>query len=120
MPEATVSDVRVEIDTHLEDSDVTAVLQRIEREWQREYDSDRFADSQHVQDFEAVLTALRIAEGRDRRGEEVQSGRTRTTYEASEIENLRKRVRRADPGDAFGHSGGVVRDTDRHVSTTDS
>lgn len=127
MPEASASDVRVEIDTHLDDSDIEGadgdggLLARIAREIDRAYDDDLevvFADVQHRQDFEAVLTALRIAEGKDRRGESVQSGRTSTTYEASEIENLRKRVRRADPGDEFGHAGSVVRDTDRHVSTT--
>jgi DNA/RNA-binding domain of Phe-tRNA-synthetase-like protein len=118
MPEASADDVYVEIDTHLDDSDITDLLQRLEREWQREYDPEIFEDSQHIQDFEAVLAALRIVEGRDRRAEEATSGRSSTTYEASEIANLRKRVRRADPGDEFGHAGSIRRNDDRHISST--
>jgi hypothetical protein len=117
MPEATPSDVHVEIDTNLDDPSIAALLQRIEREWQREYRATVFEDDQHVADFEAALTALRIAEGRDRRAETVQSGRTSTTYEASEIKALQKRVRRLDPGDTFGHSATLRRDTDRHVTS---
>jgi len=120
MPEASADDVREVINTHLADSDITSELQWAEREIDRAYDETdvTFDDTQHRQDFEAVLAALRIAEGKDRRGESVQSGRTSTTYETSEIANLRKRVRRLDPGDEFGHSGRVVRDSGRHVSTT--
>ena len=117
MPEATPSDVRVEIDTNLDDPQIAALLQRIEREWQREYQATAFEDDQHVADFEAALTALRIVEGRDRRAETVQSGRTSTTYEASEIKAIQKRVRRLDPGDSFGHSATLQRDTDRHVTS---
>jgi hypothetical protein len=123
------SDVRVEIDTVLSDADIegaendpddTGILGRIEREITREYDSTSvtFTDDQHRQDLEAALAALRIAEGRDRRGESVSSGRTSTEYETAEIQNLRKRVRRADPGEAFGRSSRVTRDTSRHIVTT--
>ena len=119
------ANVRVEIDTRLADGEIddtsgdgNGILQRIEREWQREYDTTAFDGADHIQDFEAVLAALRIAEGRDRRGEEVQSGRTSTTYETAEVANLRKRLRRLDPGGAFGRSGSVVVDDDRHTSTT--
>jgi len=72
----------------------------------------------HIRDFEAVLTALRIAEGLDRRADTAQSGRTSATYETSEIENLRKRLRRLDPGDEFGYSGQIVRRDSRHTTTT--
>jgi hypothetical protein len=127
----TASDVRVEIDTHLADSDIegtegdsndTGILGRVEREIDREYASGDvlFEDDQHRQDLEAVLAALRIAEGRDRRGESVASGRSRTKYETSEISNLRKRVRRADPGDAFGRSSRVIRESNRNVTSTGS
>jgi hypothetical protein len=117
MPEATPNDIRVEIDTNLDAPQIAALLQRIEREWQREYQATVFNDDQHVADFEAALTSLRIAEGRDRRAETVQSGRTSTTYEASEIKAIQKRVRRLDPGDTFGHSATIRRDTDRHVTS---
>lgn len=120
-------DVRVEITTNLTDTDIQGasgnggLLARVEREIDRQYDASSgvtFADTQHRVDFEATLTALRIAEGRDRRAEEAQSGRSSTAYETSEIQNLRKRVRRLDPGEAFGRSGRVIRDDDRHISTT--
>lgn len=112
------SDVRREISTILDDPDITNVLKRIEREIDREYDNPGFEDTEHRQDFEAVLAALRIAEGRDRRAESTTSGRSTVEYEAAEVDSLRKRVRRSDPGDAFGRSGAVVRDKDRHTTTT--
>jgi len=116
------SDVEVEIDTVLDDSKISSLLDRVEREIDRQYDEAdiKFDDTQHRVDFEATLTALRIAEGLDRRAESEQSGRTSTTYETDEIDNLRKRVRRLDPGDEFGRSGKVVRDEGRHISTTGS
>lgn len=119
MPEATASDVRVEIDTILEDADITTLTARIEREWQRVYDSSDFEDAQHIQDFEATLTALRIAEGRDRRAESVSSGRTSTDYETAEVDSLEKRVQRLDPGNEFGHPAGLRVDSDRYTTATD-
>jgi hypothetical protein len=117
----SATEVRVEIDTHLDDSDISDILDRVEREIDRAYEADPgFEDTQHRVDFEAALAALRVAEGRDRRGEEVASGRATTSYEASEIANLRKRVRRADPGDEFGHAGSIRRNDDRHISSTNS
>jgi hypothetical protein len=120
MAEALPADVRVEIDTHLDDPAISDILTRIEREWQRASDSSDFEDTQHIADFEATLAALRIAEGRDRRAEDVQSGRTQQTYETAEIDNLRQRVRRLDPGDSFGRPGHVVRDSDRYTTRTNS
>jgi hypothetical protein len=116
------SDVEVEIDTVLDDSKISSLLDRVEREIDRQYDEAdiKFDDTQHRVDFEAALTALRIAEGWDRRAESEQSGGTSTTYETAEIDNLRKRVRRLDPGEEFGRSGRVVRDDGRHISTTGS
>lgn len=114
----SATDVRVEIDTKLTDSDISDILSRIEREINRQYPDPDFVDNQHRKDFEAVLTALRIASGRDRRGESVSSGRTETTYETSEIANLRGRVRRLDPGDEFGYSSSIIRDTNRHISSS--
>lgn len=123
MPEASASDVRVEIDTGLSDGDIEGssgdggILARIEREWKRQYDSSDFEDTQHIQDFEAALAALRIAEGRDRRASDSSVGDSSISYEADEISQLRKRVRRADPGNEFGHPGSVHRDSDRYVTS---
>lgn len=119
MPEASPSDVRVEIDTGLDDSDITAILDRVEREWQREYQSDAFEDAQHIQDFEATFAALRIAEGRDRRASSHSFTGESTTYEEDEIAALRKRVRRDDPGDTFGRASNIRLDNDRHISTVE-
>jgi len=119
MPEATPSDVAVEIDTHLDDTKIQTIIDRVGREVGRAYDDSTvvFDDTQHQSDFEATLTALRIAEGWDRRAEEVSTGGTSESYETSEIENLRKRVRRLDPGEEFGYSSDIIRDTDRHTTT---
>lgn len=126
MPEATADDVRVEIDTGLSDAEIEGdsndpdddgIIGRVERDWKREYDSGDFDDTQHIQDFEATLTALRIAEGRDRRAESEDRESASIDYETNEVENLRQRVRLLDPGDAFG-LGTVTRDTNRHVDST--
>jgi hypothetical protein len=111
------ADVRVEIDTVLDDPEITKILNRVERDIGREYTTPGFNDDQHRQDFEAALAALRIAEGRDRRAESVSSGRSETAYEANAVDALRKRVRRLDSGDAFGRAANIVRD-DRHTTTT--
>jgi len=122
MPEASVSDVRLELKTQLDDPEVTSLIGRVAREIDREYNDDpsvTFEDVQHRSDFEAVLTALRIASGRDRRSEKVRTGRSQVTYETSEIDNLRQRVRRIDPGETFGHSSNIIRDSGRNVVTGD-
>lgn len=118
MPEANPSNVRVEIDTELTDNAVSDLIDRVERDWQREYDATDFADTQHIQDFEATLTALRIASGRGRRAASETRESASIEYETSEVDNLRQRVRQLDPGNSFG-LGTVRRDTDRHISTTD-
>ncbi|MFB1066446.1 hypothetical protein [Natrinema sp. H-ect4] len=124
------TDVRVEINTILDDADIegeqdnpdsTGILGRVERDIDREYDDDpdvTFEDTQHRQDFEATLAALRIGEGRDRRAESVQSGRSGRTYETAEIDNLRQRVRSLDPGDEFGKPSSIIYDSDRHISSS--
>ena len=115
----SATDVRVEIDTDLADLDIADVLNRVERDINREYSSGLgdFADSDHRIDFEAALAALRIVEGKGRRASEETRESVRIDYETDEIDNIRQRVRRRDPGSAFGHPSTVVRDTDRHVTS---
>lgn len=111
------TEVRVVIDTGLDDPEINDILDRVERDIDREYDSDpdvTFADSQHRQDFESALAALRIATGKDRRASQVSGVENSLTYEASEVRRIRAAVRRNDPGEAFT-SGGTIRDSDRHV-----
>jgi len=127
MPEADPDDVRDEIDTTIGGTEIARLLNRLARDIDREYDGTgvTFEDAQHRSDFEAALAALRIATGnapdaRDRTASEAQTGRTSQTYEASTVARLRKLVRRRDPGDTFGRSSNVIRDTDRHISTSGS
>lgn len=125
-PLASADDVRTEIDTVLDDeaiegpeddADDHGILGRVARDIDREYSDTDFGDDQHRRDLEAVMAALRIVSGRDRRASSVQTGRSRVEYEASEVRRLRAAVNRTDPGDAFS-SGGVRRDSDRHVRST--
>lgn len=125
MPTAIPTDVRAEIDTSLPDSDIAQVLQLVERDIDRAYGANPgFVDTQHRSDFEAALTALRIAEANspsaeDRAASEVQTGRSTVSYESSVIDTLRQRVRQRDPGNSFSTNAGVVRDGARYVTSTD-
>lgn len=124
------SNVKNEIDTGLSDSDIEGtasdegVLDLVERDIDREYGSNPgFDDDQHRQDFEAALAALRIATGnapdaQDRTAEKITTGRTSRTYEESFVDTLRQRVRRRDPGSAFGHGSAVIRRDSRHTTDT--
>lgn len=125
-PVATADDVRREIDTVLDDEaiegdaddpDDNGILGRVAREIGREYDDEDFEDEDHRRDMEATLAAFRIASGRDRRAESVQSGRSRVDYEVSEVQSLQASVRRLDPGDAFS-IGGVRRTNARLVRSS--
>ena len=119
MAEATISDVREVIDTDLTDADINDILARAARRVDREYNDDDFHDLQHRADFEAVLTALNIAGGRDRRAQSVSSESASVTYEVAEINRLRSRLAKLDPGDAFGMSL-VNRDSDRYVNSANN
>ena len=103
MPEATASHVRVEIETRLSDSDISDIIERVGRDINREYDDPNYADTEHQRDFEATLTALRIATGRDPTVSDESLGARSQTYDADRVEWLRTQVQRLDPGDAFGH-----------------
>lgn len=115
-PVADADDVRLEIDTFLEDDEIEKLIARTARDIYRAYDTDDFDDEDHRRDFEALLTALRIVERHDRAESSVDTGRSSIEYEASLIGALREGVRDLDPGDEFGSS--VVRNTDRHVRST--
>ena len=113
MPEATADDVRVEIDTRLSDSDIDGILARVERDWQREYESSAFEDTQHIADFEATLTAHRIATSRDRTTSDESLGNRSKTYDTSFVSQIEERIRALDPGDAFAR-GTFIRDSNRY------
>ena len=108
--------MRVEIETNLSDSDIADILGRVERDWQREYESSAFEDSQHIADFEATLTAHRIATGRDRTISDESLGARSLTYDSSFVAQIEQRLRMLDPGDAFAH-GTLIRDTNRYTGS---
>lgn len=117
-PVATAGDVRVELDTSLGREDIHDVLDRSARMIYRHYAADDFVDDDHRRDFEAAVTALRIASGRDRKLERTSLGSATKEYETAVIDGLRARVRRLDPGQLFS-AGGVRRRTGRYVRTAD-
>lgn len=119
MAEATPSDVRIEIDTDLSDLDISDIIDRVARDIDREYESGDFENTQHRRDFEAVLTALRIASGRDRRAINASSESAQIQFEVAEVKSLRRRVNRLDPADEFS-VGGVRRDADRNVRSANN
>lgn len=120
MPAASPADVRTELDTELSDTEIADILQTVRREIDRAYNGDPdYVDADHERDFEAALAALRIAQARDRRADTDELGPASVTYDASATAELTKRVRRRDPGAAFGDAVGVYRDTDRYVTSTD-
>lgn len=115
------ADVRVEIDTELDDPDINDILARVERDVDREYGSGTgpFDDTQHRVDFEATLAAYRIGTGRDPRASDEAVGNIQVTYDVSVADHLRERVQFLDPGDMFPGRGGAVRDSDRYIGSTD-
>lgn len=105
MPEASPSDVHVEIETHLEDSDIEPIIDRIARDIDRD-DAVDVEDTAHRKDLEAVLAAHHIATTRDRAESQSQTGRTSVTYEESLIDELKARAKRLGATDELLGIGG--------------
>lgn len=101
MPDASPSDVRVEIDTYLDDTDITPIIKRVARDISREMDDPPETGSDDRQDLEAVLAAIHIATTRDRAESKVSSGRTSASYEQSVIDELRARASRLGAPDSL-------------------
>lgn len=93
MSEATPEDVRLEIDTYLDDTKIQRLVDRVARDIDRDDDVGGL-DPLDRQDLEAVLTAHHIATSHDRAESSSQSGRTSATYEQSMIDELKARARR--------------------------
>jgi hypothetical protein len=93
MPEAEPSDVRIEIETYLDDPDIEKVISRISRDIDRD-EQVTVENTQDRQDLEAVLAAHHIATTRDRAESQSQTGRTSVTYEDSLIDELKSRAKR--------------------------
>jgi hypothetical protein len=101
MTDATASEVRIEIDTTLGDTEINNIISRVERDIEREMDSPPSSGTDKRKDLEAVVAALFIAETRDRSASKVQTGRTSKTYEQSQIDKLRGRAKRLGAPDSL-------------------
>lgn len=119
MAQATIADVREIINTDLSDVEISEILDRAARTIALTYTDEDFVDLQHKADFEATLTAIWIAGGKDRRAESISSESAKVTYEASVINQLRAQLNRLDPGEEFG-TARVNRDADRYVSSANN
>ena len=93
MPEATPTDVRLEIDTHLENEKIEKVIERKSRDIDRA-DGVPALDEQDRTDLEALLAALHIATRLDRAEASAGAGPASVDYEESMIEELRSDARR--------------------------
>lgn len=101
MATAGPADVRVEIDTYLDDPQITAVIDRVVRDIDREMSSPPADGTDDRKDLEAVLAAIHIATSRDRAESKASSGRTSATYEESMIDQLRGRAERLGAPDSL-------------------
>lgn len=112
------SDVRVEIETELTDSEIDDILGRVERDIDREYSTgtDDFDSTQHRVDFEAAVAAYRIGTGRDPRMQRESVGNVTLDTDGSPVAALKRRVTLLDPGGAFP-ADALKRDTDRRIGS---
>ncbi|WP_459191827.1 hypothetical protein [Halosimplex sp. J119] len=118
MPTASADDVRVEVDTYLDDTDIEGadgdpdddgILGRIERDIDREMDAPPGDGTDERRDLEAVLAALFIATTRDRAESKASSGRTSATYEESVVDQLRSRAKHLGAPDSLAGLSGTRR-----------
>lgn len=109
MATATASDVNVEITTYLDDPAIGDIIDRVDRDIDRELSDPPSDGTDDRKDLEAVLAALFIATSRDRAEESVSSGRTSATYEQSLIDELRARAKRLGANDALVGLAGTRR-----------
>jgi len=105
MVDATAPDVRLEIETYLDDEEIEGdpndpdddgIIGRVSREIDRAMSDPPSAGTAERQDLEATLAALWIATRLDRAESKASSGRTSATYEESVVETLRASARRLD------------------------
>jgi len=106
MPEAEPDDVRLEIDTYLDDPKLTKLINKKSRA----IDDDTGVpalDSNQRAELEAVLVAIHIATRLDRAESSVGAGPASVEYEESMIEELRADARRLGATDELLGIGGT-------------
>lgn len=111
-PLAKPSDVRLEVDTSLEDSRITSVLKRVAR------DNDRVNNAASMEnglrkDLEAAMAAYHIATQLDRRVRQKSIGSGSKTYEGGSVDGIRERIIDLDPSD-----GAVIGEAPNWTVTT--
>ncbi|MDL0133517.1 hypothetical protein [Halobacterium salinarum] len=93
MPEASPTDVRLEIDTHLDKETIKKVIARKARDIDRATGVPSL-DAEDRSDLEALLAAIHIATRLDRAESSSGAGPASVDYEESMIEELRSDARR--------------------------
>lgn len=93
MPEASPEDVRLEIDTHLDDDKILKLIERKARDISRDSEINGLS-AEDRRDLEAIVTAIHIATRLDRAESSSKAGPVSVDYEESMIEELRSDARR--------------------------
>lgn len=93
MPEAEPADVRLEIETTLDDGKIQTLIQRKSRDIDRDDDIGGL-DTADRRDLEALLVAIHIGTRLDRAASSEQLGNAQKSYEESLIDELRSDARR--------------------------
>jgi len=115
MPTASPSDVRGVIDTSLSDSEISTKLN------DAEYRNEKYNDvsalsSADLKQIEKYLAALLIRETKDRPISQGTEGSGQVSFQGMPTRTLRARLDEVDPSGELAAS--VIRDDDRHISST--
>ena len=116
MPTATVSDVTDVIATSLSDSDIQASIDYAAERNADAYDTSNQSTVQ-TKNIERWLAVINIRESKDPAVEEDSVGDSATVYAGDELAHARSQLSQWEPGTTL--SSTVVRDTNRHVTSTD-
>lgn len=106
MPEAEPADVRLEIDTDLDDPKLTKLIDKKARAVERDSDVPSL-DPPDQAELEALLVAIHIATRLDRAESSVGAGPASVEYEESMVEELRSQARRLGATDELLGVGGT-------------
>lgn len=111
-PLSEPTDVRVEINTRLDDPEISAILRRVARDNDRVNGAAAMDDARRT-DLEAALAAYHIATQRDRSVRQKTLGSGSKSYEVNVTDRLRDRIRTLDPSD-----GAVIDPSNQWTVTT--
>lgn len=115
MPTASASDVRGVVDTDLTTSEIDSFLADAQFDNERANDVSAMS-TDHIRQLEKHLAALKIRLTKDRSIDSGTGASTRIDFDGSQVDFLRSKVDKLDPSGTL--SGGLRRDTDRHITST--